>query len=316
MATATHAPSQKVSQQDEQICQASPIIYRLGLFRNVLAVVKDGDQGVEPNLVSRSSVMGVEGVKKLLQLFSVVRKGVTWELSGLPEALGSSAKLLQLVEVHLLCLPCTCTRTPTHRAEPLFPVWLLFPLLPQRTGPCPSLVGCLFSGVVFPFFSARPPFGEILVVDRQLHVHYVQITWTRRAEIAALAGPLVDMVCCCMATKVWSRIWAVVSLNTYLFSFFLLALFSHPIPHTQMPSICRRSHKRARPRFFDMSLDGAQLEHNDARRWIPREMGPHDDTRSAAERLHLPCFFLGSLFSLFELVTFLTGPIRELPWGP
>lgn len=46
------------------------------------------------------------------------------------------------------------------------------------------------------FFSARPPFGEILVVDRQLHVHYVQITWTRRAEIAALAGPLVDMVCC------------------------------------------------------------------------------------------------------------------------
>lgn len=75
MTTATHAPSPKVSQQDEQICQASPIIYRLSPFHNVLAVVKDGDQGVEPKLVSRSSVLGVEGVKKLLQLFSVVRKG-------------------------------------------------------------------------------------------------------------------------------------------------------------------------------------------------------------------------------------------------
>ncbi|KAK1466889.1 hypothetical protein CMEL01_10882 [Colletotrichum melonis] len=82
MATATHAPSQKVSQQDEQICQASLIIYRLGPSYNVLAVVKDGDQGVEPKLVSRSSVLGVEGVKKLLQLFSVVRKGVTWSCRG------------------------------------------------------------------------------------------------------------------------------------------------------------------------------------------------------------------------------------------
>ncbi|KAK1509625.1 hypothetical protein CTAM01_01748 [Colletotrichum tamarilloi] len=117
-----HAPSQKVSQQDEQICQASLIIYRLGPSYNVLAVVKDRDQGVEQKLVSRSSVLGVEGVEKLLQLFSVARKGVTWELSGLPEALGSSAKLLQLVEVQLLCLPCTCTLTHTHRAEPLFPV--------------------------------------------------------------------------------------------------------------------------------------------------------------------------------------------------
>lgn len=64
-----HAPSQKVSQQHEQICQTSPILYRLGPFYNVLAIVKDRDQGVEPKLVSRSSVMGVEGAKKLLQPF-------------------------------------------------------------------------------------------------------------------------------------------------------------------------------------------------------------------------------------------------------
>lgn len=221
-------------------------------------------------------------------------------MSGLPEALGSSAKLLQLVEVHLLCLPCTCTRTPTHRAEPLFPVWLLSPLLPQRTGPCPSLVGCLFSCVVFPFFflpvrrSVRFWWwiGNSTSITSKLHgqdvlkSQHLQDPWLIWFVVGGTG----------MATKVWSWIWAVVSPNTYLFSFFLLALFSHPTPHTQMPSICRRSHKRARPRFFDMSPDGAQLEHNDARRWIPREMGPHDDTRSAAERLHLPCFFLGSLF--------------------
>ncbi|KAK1637281.1 hypothetical protein BDP81DRAFT_221774 [Colletotrichum phormii] len=55
---------------------SSPTIYRLGPFYNALAVVKDRDQRVEPKLVSRSSAMGVEGVKKLLQLFSVaLRRG-------------------------------------------------------------------------------------------------------------------------------------------------------------------------------------------------------------------------------------------------